>query len=232
MFESTAGLFISYLNSYNYLIKMAKLVKNHFFQFTGKIGEYVGCNGPYGYYIRKAPRKSTKPASPLQLLSRAKFKLATEVMSPLRNLYKPNPCTLWTNNIRLFNKMLGYCIRYMVKGTYPDLYVDMRGLKLSEGALLAVDVATFRQSGPMEAEVTWNERDWPRTSPCDHVMVVLYNERAGVFSYNSSMRRADGSCKVYQELMQAGDVHAYLYCISENGKVFSESIYLGQLTCN
>ncbi|GAA4777947.1 hypothetical protein GCM10023231_00480 [Olivibacter ginsenosidimutans] len=114
---------------------MAKFYHMH--AFSGVVGDVVGCNGPFGFYIRSRPKRKKRKPSPGQVEWRAKLALAIRFLAPLKEIvYRgwamPSGPKCKT---AAMNRAVSLTVSVAVEGSFPDLKINPEKIQLSRGSL-------------------------------------------------------------------------------------------------
>lgn len=206
---------------------MAKL--NGQFQFQGKVGNLVGCLGPFGYYIRQLPAATAKAPTPAQLAVRQRMKIVIAFLSPLRAVIYQGFCGPGRlNKTAAFNKATSHALSHAVSGTYPDLAIAPEGVRLSRGSLQGLfNPACVLLDG--QIRLTWANAGSVFTAHDDDVVSLLvYNPKAGTAQLAEGLRE-DGVAKLSVADEPPGSrLLVYAYVCSRHGKRYSDSQFLGE----
>src|SRR5688572_4542341 len=99
-------------------------IKNIFTgEFTGKVGAITGYYSNGKHYVRSAYNKRKKKASPAQIQNRARFKLATTTLKPIKNLLKTS-LRDYDKSQYIWGQILSHAMNVSIFGTYPKFKID------------------------------------------------------------------------------------------------------------
>lgn len=207
---------------------MARITGSNIFSLSGKLGGMVYCRWKDTQYVRTLSNKPPKAPTEAQMATRAKMKLATRLLSPLRSVIE----TSWTpspRNMTGYNAAVSHFIRYCIAGTYPDLVPDYRRIVFSKGTLPQAMGASLHQCGG-GIKVMWHMRSWLE-NPLDRATIVIFdatNEEHLVLE-NCALR-SDEEVVLHLPEGYAGDtLHCYLFFRSDDKRFASSTQYLGEL---
>lgn len=205
---------------------MARIKNSILNGFSGKVGDIVGCMHKSGFYIRRRPAKSTKPATLKQLAQRHKFKLAQEFLSGLRELFKTLP-NVGEKHTFAYGSALGHIVREAITGEFPEQLIDYAAVKLTTG-LLHRGCEHSVSAGSDSLNFSW----------CRGKQDCIYQDLAVVLAYSpltdqwiyqivtvgAGCRTAKLNLPFY---FQGDQLETWLYFFSFNGESVSNSVYTG-----
>jgi len=212
---------------------MAKLSKGIFGPVSGRIGSVVGATWKSIAYLRSMPRKKKQKTvrTPAQIANQMKFKFVTEWLVPFYP-YVSNGFRHLAQEKTEINAAFSLNYKQAVKGKYPDVNISYPDVVLSKGNL----------PGLMEAEVSRNEPDvilltWEKNEELyqvsfnDQLMLVLYSPELKIADgFIGGVKRASQKCtfKMNPKLANKA-LEVYVSTYTLNGKLVSDSIYLGRI---
>lgn len=207
---------------------MGLYVKGVLGSFSGKVGTVVGANWRSINYLRSLPKPSSKPATEKQRAHRAKFALAINFLSPLRDLvnagYNDGKQTKETG----FNRATSHLIS-LIEGEYPSFNIPYEEVVLSRGGQMQALRATVG-TGMDGMEITWATGRNPVGAADDDVVnLVLYNEENDDFFVLQDAVRADGSYSITSEELGGDSFHGWMFVTSADNSLRSKSVYLGSI---
>lgn len=200
--------------------------------FSGKVGNVVGSTWNGVSYMRAVPTNVKDPKTPKQLAQRQRFGLVTSFMRK----FKPIVTIGFKNgagNMNPLNRASSYNIRNAVGGEYPDQQIEFDQLVLARGDLSKVDDPQAAADGPGEISFSWGDNSGEGSAlPDDKVVVTIYNpERDSVIYHTDLATREDESLTLtLPESFQGSEVETYLFVMSSDEKLVSDSLYTGQVT--
>jgi|TARA_R110000850_G_scaffold254614_1_gene380195 hypothetical protein len=162
--------------------------------FSGKVGAIVGATWKGKSVLRSAPKKSTKPPSALQLLSRKEFQVTERFLNPLSAWidmsYSIDPPDMTKRNLApSYHKKHALLITGdMVAIDYPKALVSM-------GELRAIDVTAASITGENALALSWvDNSNEGLADPGDLLLVVLYAPATHQYYFSQdAATRQDGS---------------------------------------
>jgi len=181
------------------------------------------------FYDRNQPKKKVQSYGRLAVQQR--MRLAMAFLHPLRPIIAESWLTQGKGNqSKAFGQALKALMQEALEGHYPDQHIVAERVRISTGLLPALqieDVVYDEQT----LEVYFSGETAPLASGTDEVVLVVYSPEAGVAgkSTEASYRR-DGHIQLkLPPPLRATRFHAYIFMHNTRKKLFSRSIYLGQL---
>ncbi|MFC6101484.1 DUF6266 family protein [Olivibacter domesticus] len=197
--------------------------------FSGSVGGFVGCMGPFGFYVRSKPKKSLKPPTAGQLATRAKMALVGGYLKPLKEMVYLGFAASYKvkSKTAAMNMAVAHAMHNAIGGTYPDLSIKPEQIVLSRGKVPKLWKPQVQLQGK-QLHVTWR----PLANFCsfadDCVYVLGYNVKAKTVAVREAVREA-ASVTIDLEAEPPGStVHLYVCVSNRESKLFSNSQYLGE----
>lgn len=204
---------------------MGLYVKGVLGSFSGKVGTVVGANWRSIDYLRSLPKPSKKPATAKQVEQRAKFALAVNFLSPLRELINIGYNDSAQQKETGFNRATSHLIS-LIEGEFPDISIPYEQVVLSNGGLQPIRAALSTDVGAVS--LTWSTAtNNVSANATDVVNIVLYEETTDDFFVYQDATRADGSYAVTEEDLGTGDYHLWVFATSTDLSKRSKSVYVG-----
>jgi len=208
---------------------MAKFRNGILGPISGKLGPLVGASWKGIPYLRAAPQTVVKrKASPAQLASRQKFNYLNLFLVPfhpyLNNGFR-NAC----GNKTEINA--GFSANYKkVTGAYPDFSIHLEELALSQGKLTQLEDAVVEWINANTLKINWNVKAKRLASFDDQLMLIVYCPLLHICDgFVGGTKRASKSCLFQIDDKFAGqNLHLYAVMLSLDGKIASETTYLGR----
>ncbi|SFH35512.1 DUF6266 family protein [Pedobacter insulae] len=195
---------------------------------SGKIGNLIAYNYRGTQVFRSVAKKSTKPVTTAQQEQRMRFGLIAHFLAPLKSIVNKG-----YGNSKATKSQLGQCIAYhtkhAVKGIFPDLEIDYGKVVLTTGRLLGVSYAEVFSDNAGCLNFSWIDHRAETDGGTDNVILMVYSPARDRHEFlRTSYNRTTGFAMLHVPLGFSGDkVHCWMAFISENGKEFSASSYLG-----
>jgi len=205
---------------------MAKFI--NISSFSGTLGQFVGCKGPFGFYVRSKPKKSLKPPTAGQLATRAKMALVATYLLPLKEIIYMGFAAGYNvkSKTAAMNMAVAHAMRNAIAGTYPDLYIRPEQVALSKGKVQRLWKPEV-QLKERQLQVTWRPTLNFSSFADDMVYVLAYNVKAKTVAVREAVREA-ASVTIDLEAEPPGSaVHLYACVSNRESKLFSNSQYLG-----
>jgi len=196
--------------------------------FSGKVGTVVGASWKGIDYIRSLPTTVRNPRTPGQVNQRGKF--ATVIgflsrISPMINVGYKN----YAVNQTPVNAAMSYNLKNAVTGDAGIYDMDYAKVMVSKGTLCN---PISHQIQVIEGEVSigWDAECIGNALSSDMANVLVYNtiKNEAMILINAATRAEVYVGAVYQEHWKGDQVEVYLSFTSEDGKLVSDSMYLGQ----
>lgn len=212
---------------------MATIEEGQIGAFRGKIGRVVVAPFRKITVGRSVPKKSSKPATEVQLAQRLKFGLINNFINGFGDILNVGFKNA-KGNATPTHEAVRYHLYNAVKGAYPDYAIDFTAVKLSNmsGKLLD-NIMPFTTTAAVNGKTTisWEAADGNRTEslPTDNLFVALYNETEQYFmNYRAAAKRSQLTVTLRTPHEEETDViHAWVMYVSVDGKMVSKSKYLG-----
>lgn len=211
---------------------MAKLKQGIFGPVSGKLGSVVGGVWKGIPYLRRAPKKKTKPAprTAAQIANEQKMKFVNQALVPFQPYIN-----IGFEHLAIAKTALSaaYSVNFhqAVTGVYPNLVINYPSLVISTGKLpgLINPVASFNGDA---IELNWEKGGSRKTSYDDQLMLVLYApalDLADGFVGNALRRDRHCSFK-FNPRMLGQELEVYISVTSVDRKRISDSVYLGRIS--
>ncbi|WP_432670751.1 DUF6266 family protein [Flavobacterium sp. SM2513] len=199
--------------------------------FSGTIGAVVGVNFRGANVIRTKPKKRTKDSTPAQLVQQAKFAKVIDVLFPLKELLNTYFGTPEGTRSR-YNLATSFHLREAIKIENDTAVVLYNKMVFALGTLLPVDNLQCKNAPDATLLLTWKDNS-PQaiTKTSDQLIAVVINPEAkSYYIFTSAATRADTTATLVLPPSFIGqDVHVYVFMASEDGKINSSSVYLGNI---
>lgn len=206
---------------------MGKIQKGTLGEFTGKVGNLVGCNWKGMPYMRARPSHMTNPRTKEQQHQRGKFTIALDFLRTITPFLRIGYRELATNQTA-FNAAMSYIMKNAIIDNGQGLELDYNKVLVSHGSLVSV----FNATATLESNnilFTWeNNSGQGNAMDTDVVLQLVYNKEKNLAFYiTSGTTRSE--CKSVLELPKdwAGDeMVAYLGFHSSYDESVTNSICL------
>ena len=199
---------------------------------SGRIGSlvfYVNRGKPV---LRSMPRKRKRPPTVAQQAQRMRFSLIIQFLSPLKSLTGKG-----YGNSQGKRSQIAQCIAYhakhTVKGRFPDLEIDYRKVRITTGRLLGADYGEVFSDSAGCVNFTWIDRsNGYHGFGQDQAALIVYNPTKHRHEFlRSASYRASECAMLDVPLEFSGDrLHCWVVFISQCGKHYANSTYLGTVT--
>lgn len=211
---------------------MGKLTGGIDYDMIGRTGNHVGRRVKGKNIISMRPAKSNRPPSPLQYAQRLKFGLFTSwlrsILSVLEIGYKH-----YESEMSAYNMAVSENMKYAVTGVSPNFTINYAEARFSKGVLRKVSDAEVGTAAGAAIEFTWlSVIGQSYAKATDQVGVVVYDLAKDEFvALMNAAARSAQSYELQLPLDWTGDVvHCWVMVVSADGKLVSDTSYVGQLT--
>lgn len=209
---------------------MARFSKGITGAYTGKVGNVVGSSWRGIDYIRSLPKKSSRPASEVQLAQRAKFSLSTSFLKSIKDMLLVGYSDSKQKNKTGYNVAFQHFINNAIEGSYPDFTVNYSLVQIASGSLASLMGLEVEESVAQVLTLTWHP-DVNRFNAFadDQVLVLLYNPVDNLFSAYEGVTRGDSSLDITLPASYSGkSIVGWTFNIHRDGITTSNSQYLGE----
>jgi len=152
------------------------------------------------------------------------------------NLFKKGFQLRKNEHINPTNAATSYHMLNAIAGEYPEYSIDLTKVKFTR-VLHSTETGWNAQfvSEEDDLKVQWELNSFAEktTRLDDEAFVVFYNSTAKRFVTIDGLQRSSLSCTFppsFKKKMAGHDIFSWLYFISANGKLVSETEYLGMIT--
>lgn len=201
--------------------------------FRNKTGSVVGAAWRNLDVIRGLPRKSSKPATELQIEQRTKFGMMTEFLASMAEFidegYKKG-----SGSTSAMNDAVAYHLKNAVTGVAPNFAIDYTKLRFSKGSLNVPSIATVDTAAPASVDFNWS-LDGPNSKykdDTDVINVLAFNPTKKQFvALRAAAPRSALNYSLSLPLDFVGDsVHCFFsFTSTKKKKLHSKSVYIGLL---
>lgn len=208
---------------------MGKYLKGILGPFSGLIGTVVGATWKGLWVMRSRPIPSNRPASEAQMIQRARFTLISQFLSPVNDLLIVG-FQAYNSELSPFNAAFAINSDSAVTGTYPMLSIDYQFVVIAKGRLLAVPQVTVATTVDAQLDFSWlNNAGLDSTNGTDKITFLVYNPAKQAYAkmHNAALRSALNYNMALPSMWSADNVHIWAFFVSTNGKISSNSAYLG-----
>jgi hypothetical protein len=212
------------------LVIMATIRKGILGGFSGKVGPVIGSTWRGKDVMRSLPKKGNRIATEEQLDQRAKFRLMTQFLAPLRSelsAYFGQPA----EDKSRMNLATSYHIREAITGIYPNYAVDYPKTIVTKGELLGLaDPEAATQAGAI-VSVSWEDNSGQSQAKANDVLLLFfYNHQLKLWEYRQAATRSAETVEVTLPQGWTGNtVHCWTSIAASDAKLVANSVYMGGL---
>jgi hypothetical protein len=211
---------------------MGKISQGILGGLSGKVGNIIGGSWKGIDYIRIKPSSVANPRTKGQVNQRNKFSATIQFLQPNKDFLNVGYKAFAVKKTA-FNSAMSYVLNNAIAGTAPNFNVDYSLALLSKGNLSTplnggVDLATANQ-----VTFDWDDNSADgNANATDKAMVLAYNPSKKESTYNlGGAQRSITSQILTLPTSYTGDtIQLFMAFVSEDGKVVSNSVYLGSGT--
>ena len=199
--------------------------------FSGKAGSVIGSSWRGIYYIKGLQKTITKARSPLQLEQQKRFALAVKFLYQRKNVLDMGFSTINPGGATGYNMAISHFLRYSIKGSYPDYEINYPAVVFTLGNLTLPEDIKMELNG-MTLKLKWStESDNRHAFANDQLCFLIYYPKLNIFQPDiEEISRSLGETELVLNDMAIGDIpQVYIYLLKDNGKKWSNSLYLGAL---
>jgi hypothetical protein len=196
--------------------------------FEGKTGPLVGRKVRGKSVITAVPHQPAASGTKMQLDQRLKFKLVSTFLKGFKDLINVGFKEV-DKNKNAFNAAMKLNFKHIVTGTSPDYSIDYTRLVYSKGSLagpnspmISLELNSVSVSWLPDGQTQYNQYT-------DKAQLVVYcPDKALTIIYRDYVVRAALGCSLALPIgLEGCDLHVFMNLVNTNGKVVSNSVYLG-----
>ena len=197
--------------------------------FSGKVGTVVGASWKGIDYIRSIPAKVRNPRTPDQVKQRTKFATVINFLTKITPVIKVG-FKNYANKQTAFNAAVSYNLLNAVTGSKDDYKMDYSKVLVSRGSLYKPISGTTKIEDD-EVSVAWDVNYSGNGSYSDMSTILLFNPDKNESIIDAEVTdRAEGFASIaYKDQWKGDEIEIFLMFTSEDGKLVSDSLYLGQV---
>ncbi len=197
--------------------------------FSGKVGTVVGASWKGIDYIRSIPAKVRNPRTPDQVKQRTKFATVINFLTKITPVIKVG-FKNYANKQTAFNAAVSYNLLNAVTGSKDDYKMDYSKVLVSRGSLYKPISGTTKIEDD-EVSVAWDVNYSGNGSYSDMSTILLFNPDKNESIIDAEgTDRAEGFASIaYKDQWKGDEIEIFLMFTSEDGKLVSDSLYLGQV---
>lgn len=197
--------------------------------FSGKIGPVIGSSWKGIQYMRgKGKIKRNRKVTLAMEIQRAKFKLATSFLRPLKDLLNVT-YPGYSNSFTARNAAQSALLNEAITGEYPDLRIEYSLVKMAKGSAAPIIGAKAESTEPGKVTFFWSDSTgMGNAKEKDKAIIIVYSPKYKVSVYSvTDIIRSVKTASLEVPLLSGTEVHTWLSFLSENGVDVCDSQYLG-----
>jgi hypothetical protein len=197
--------------------------------FSGKVGNVIGGSWKGIDYMRIKPASVANPRTEGQVDQRTKFRTVLNFLQPSTGFVQVG-FRNYAIEMTSFNAAMSYNLQNALTGSYPNYSIDMNQALLSRGKLTGFDNPQINRPIASEIELTWNDNSTMGNAKSDDQIGYLFyypDRKESVYAFNEN-QRSSGFINMQTPSQYSGETaHVFLIAVSADGKLISNSAYLG-----
>lgn len=200
--------------------------------FSGTVGPIVGASYRGKDVIRSRPKKSSKPATDIQVIQRLKFAKSIRFLTPAKSIVSEYFGTPVGSKSR-FNLAVSYYISAVINVVLDTVEIDYTKVVFAKGNLIAPQNLLCEALPAAELKLTWvDNSNQAGTKPTDTLMVVTVSELTDEFEFflNAGTRSQAEAIIALPGYLAGRNLHVYAFMVSDDGKINTTSQHLGKFT--
>ena len=210
---------------------MGRINKGILGGFSGKVGTVVGASWKGIAYMRSLPQSVKNPRTLPQRTQRTRFSVALGFLKIINAVLRVGWKEFAVRQSAI-NAAMSYTIDNAVTGDYPDYAIDPAKIVISRGGLTGASVTELGGSDG-SVMLKWTDNSGVGSAlATDKVLAAVVNQSKGdAITVVGGVARSTGRQEIVCPVDWSGDlVYCYLGFVSEDGKVVSNSVYMGSVT--
>jgi hypothetical protein len=211
---------------------MGKISQGILGSLSGKVGNIIGGSWKGIDYIRIKPSSVANPRTPGQVNQRNKFSATIQFLQPNKDFLNVG-FKAFAVKKTAFNAAMSYVLGNAITGTAPNFAVDYSLALLSKGNLSTPLNGSVDLTAANQVTFSWDDNSAEgNASATDKAMVLAYNpsKKESMYLLNGSVRTAISQTLALPTSYTGDTIQLFMAFVSENGKVVSNSVYLGSGT--
>jgi len=209
---------------------MGKYKKGILGNFRGKVGTVVGSIWNGVHYLRSLGDYTDNPTT-AQLNARAKVSLVMPFLAEIKTLINQGWASREKKGLTAMNAASSHHLKNAVSGVGPLYTINYPQVVFSVGGLDGVELPDVATGAGLSIDFTWT----PQTtfmgggSATDKATMLLYCPLEDKFVYSIGLiaRSAGEYNMLVPSLFSGNMVHAWIGFVSADGKLVSDSAYIG-----
>ena len=209
---------------------MAILKQGSIGVFTGKIGALVIVKWKDKYVGKSKPKSTSKKATVLLDAQQSKFRTVGKFLRMVQSVV-PFSFQKIPKNMTAMNYAMLYNLKHSISGVYPDF----AQVKLSEPADYTTEIDNgFNVSGKASGrkiKISWETDELPEyeeTKSTDRAYSFIYHPGKKISVNPVPPQRSELGIEVSLPSAFLGKVHVWIFFASEDYKLVSQTLYLGE----
>ncbi|WP_026776119.1 DUF6266 family protein [Polaribacter sp. Hel_I_88] len=211
---------------------MGKISQGILGGLSGKVGNVIGGSWKGIDYLRIKPSSVANPRTEGQVNQRNKFTISLEYLQANKDFIKVGYKAFATKKTE-FNAAMSYVLNNGVIGTAPNFSIDYSLALLSRGSLSSPLNGSVDLSIANQVTFDWDDNSADgNANATDKAMVLAYNvsKKESIYILDGAQRSATSQVLSLPASYTGENVELFMAFVSVDGKIVSNSVYLGSGT--
>lgn len=211
---------------------MGKISQGILGGLSGKVGNVIGGNWKGIDYLRIKPSSVANPRTVGQVNQRNKFSATIQFLQPNKDFLNVGYKAFAVKKTA-FNSAMSYILGNAITGTAPNFNVDYSLALLSRGSLSTPLDPTTDLTTAGQVTFGWDDNSADgNANTTDKAMVLAYNpsKKESIYLLDGAIRTATTQVLTLPTSYTGDTIELFMAFVSDNGKVVSNSVYLGSGT--
>ena len=200
--------------------------------FSGKVGTVVGASWRGKDVMRSLPKKTDRTPTETQLMQREKFTAVSDFLTPISPVITQYYGS-GSGELTRRNQAMSYHLKEAVTYVDPNFEILYNKVQISKGDLVGAQNPSINSSSTAEIKVNWEDNSGQGTAKAtDQLVVVLFAPIDELYYYNltAGARSAASATLLLPSYFSGLEVQAWICFVSDDGKSYATSTYLGAVT--
>lgn len=211
---------------------MGKIAQGILGGVSGKVGNVIGGSWKGIDYLRIKPSSVANPRTEGQVTQRNKFTAVLEFLQPSRDFIRVG-FKNYANGMTAFNYAMSITLANAVTGDGLSAAVDYAAALLSRGSLNGALNPSVSSIESGVATINWTDNSGGSNAlATDKSLLLIYNpaKKSSIYTLEGDVRTAGTQSLTIPDSFIGDEVHVYMSFVSTDGKLVSNSTYLGAVT--
>ncbi len=211
---------------------MGKISQGILGGLSGKVGNVIGGNWKGIDYLRIKPSSVANPRTEGQVNQRNKFSATIEYLQPNKGFVNVGYKAFAVKKTA-FNAAMSYVLGNAITGAAPNFTVDYSLALLSRGSLSTPLNPTKDLTIASQVTFGWDDNSADgNANTTDKAMILAYNpsKKESIYLLDGAIRTVETQVLTLPASYTGDTIELFMAFVSEDGKIVSNSVYLGSGT--